>query len=331
LILAITIVIVSLPHHHDSIGTGSGGSAPRQLRAVLSGLGGPVGYMTFSPDGRAIAAVGRGGTVYIWNAATGLYAGSLAGHADEHSHLALSPDGKVLAVSNTPAQGFATVTLWTVATGKLKATITGNGAAYSLAFSPDGETLAIANTFAATKSYTNRIRLWSMANGHDAGTLSGHTNGIETLAFSADGKLLASGGSGPNPVRVWTVASRKTKATLETDVEAFAGALAFSGDGRTLVSLRGDTVQVWDVASARLTATLTKHTEGPRTVGFGPGGTALAAGGSDPVTVGKVSTGQVTTSLSVGAATNVIAFGPDAKTLATGGQDGIVRLWDIGS
>jgi WD40 repeat protein len=322
-VLAITIVILSLPgHDHDQSG-GSATGGPNPAKGVLHGLRGPVRSMTFSPDGRAIAAVGADDAVHVWNTATGV-SGMPIGHTDGQSHLALGPDGKVLAVS----QG-DTVRLWTVATGKLKATITGDGAGYSLAFSPDGETLALANTLAAEKSYTNRIRLWSTTTGRDAGTLPGHTNGIEVLAFSRDGKLLASGGSGPNPVRVWTVASRKTKATLKTDVGTFAGALAFSDDGRTLVSLRGHTVQVWDVGSAQVTATFTKGTEEVRAVGFGPGRTFLAAGSSDPVVLWSAPAGQATTSFSFGGPTSAVGFSPDTTTLAVGGQDGSIRLWDI--
>jgi hypothetical protein len=330
LILAITIVIASLSDHHDSNGAEQHGALD-QPRFVFSDQSGPLGDMAFSQDGRVLAAFVGGGTVKVWNVVTGASAGTLTGHADEDSNLALSRDGKVLAVSTTPAQGFATVRLWTVATGTLAATITGNGAAYSLAFSPDGGTLAIANTLAASKRYDNPIRLWDTATGQDAGELTGHTNGIETLAFSPDGKLLASGGSGQNPVRVWNVASRKLEATLKTDVATFAGALAFSDGNQTLVSMRGDVVQLWDVAHARLTATFTKNTVDVLAVGFGPGRVALAAGGGDPTVLWDVATKQPWRTLSIGDPSKGIAFGPDAKALATGDGNGDVRLWDIGS
>ena len=328
--IAVTIVVVSLSGHHDSNGGAQRKGALDQPRFVFSDQSGPLGDMAFSQDGKVLAVVGGDGTVKVLNAATGMSAGTLTGHADVHSDLALSRDGTVLAVSTTPAQGSATVKLWNVATGTLAATVTGNGAAYSLAFSPDGGTPAIANALAAAKRYDNPIRLWDTATGQDAGELTGPTNGIETLAFSPDGKLLAGGGSGQNPVRVWNVASRKFEATLKTDVATFAGALAFSDDDRTLVSMRGDVVQLWDVAHARLTATFTKNTVDVLAVGFGPGGVALAAGGGDPVVLWDVATKQAWKTLSVGDPSKVIVFGPDRKTLATGDGDGTVRLWDIG-
>jgi WD40 repeat protein len=330
LILAITIVIASLSDHHDSNGAEQHGTLD-QPRFVFSDQSGPLGDMAFSQDGKVLAAVVRDGTVKVWNVATGASAGTLTGHADQDSNLALSPDGKVLAVSTASARGFATVKLWTVATGTLTTTITGNGAAYSLAFSPEGGTLAIANTLAAGKRYDNPIRLWDTASGHDAGELAGHSNGIEALAFSPDGRLLASGGSGQNPVRVWNLASHKLEATLTTDVTAFAGALAFGDGDRTLVSMRGEVVQLWDVARTRLTATLTKNTGDVLAVGPGPGRTALAAGGGDPVVLWDVATGKPWRTLSVGDPAKVIAFGPDGQTLATGDQGGTVKLWDIGS
>jgi WD40 repeat protein len=109
-------------------------------------------------------------------------------------------------------------------------------------------------------------------------TLKGHTNHVWSVAFSPDGKTLASG-SGDAKIKLWNMASGKNTATLNTYTD-YLHSVAFSPDGKTLASGSADQVKLWSVASGKNTATL-GHRDGVISVAFSPDGKTLASGSLD--------------------------------------------------
>jgi WD40 repeat protein len=276
--------------------------------------------------------------------ATGRPIGDLpTGHTGSAGPVVFSPDGKTLATGNDTGDG--TVRLWDMATRRpIGKPITGSGG--PVAFSPDGKTLA------TTGSDDGTVRQWDAATGRPiSDLLTGHTGLVWSVAFSLDGKTLATG-SDDGTVRLWDVPTRRQVGRPIIDPAGVA--VVFSPDGKTMATGHleggdGTTVRLRDVATGRPIGKPIPGTAfpGDSSVAFSPDGKTMASGMVEAVALWDVATGrQISRSRSfTGRRAGrrgqggedmpafSVAFSPDGKTLATGGEkdngDGTVRLWDV--
>ena len=161
---------------------------------------------------------------------------------------------------------------------------------------------------------------------------TGHTQWINAVAFSPDGKEIASG-SGDSTVRLWNVESRSELGEPLTGHTGTVYRVAFSPNGNLLASVGGDgAVRLWNARAGTKVGVLPGHAGDAYGVAFSPDGKMLAScGGDRTVRLWDVATQKQIGAPMTGDTDEVysVAFSPDGKTLATGSADDSVRLWDV--
>ena len=160
-------------------------------------------------------------------------------------------------------------------------------------------------------------------------TLAGHSDSIMSIAFSPDGKRLASG-SADKTIKVWDTQTGALKQTL-TGHSNGVHSLEFSPDGRTLASGSDDkTIKLWEAQTGALKLTLPGHNSPVHTIAFSPDGKYLASGSTDKtIKLWDTQTGALRQTLTGHSDTvKHVAFSPDGKHLASGSDDKTIKVWD---
>ena len=226
-------------------------------------------------------------------------------------------------------------------------------AVYSMAFSPDGSILASGSGVSKTvilllgsEGHDGTIKLWSVAKRQEIATLKGHGKFVNSVVFSPDGSILASG-SGDGTIKLWSVAKRQEIATLKGHGK-FVNSVVFSPDGSILASGSGDgTIKLWSVAKRQEIATLKGHRSTVNSVVFSPDGSILASGsGVSKTAIFASGSGgedgsirlwsvakrqEIATLKGHGKSVNSVVFSPDGSILTSGsgGSNGTIKLWSV--
>jgi RNA polymerase sigma factor (sigma-70 family) len=230
---------------------------------------------------------------------------------------------KLLATGNSDR----TIDLWEVSSTRHASSLGGtvDDTAIALAFSPTQNILATAGD-------AGLVKLWSLETRQEVAALPTQPRPINTntLAFSADGKLLAAG-AWNGAVTVFDVATLRERYTHREGHSDGVMVVRFSRDGKLLASASWDgVVKVWEASSGKPLQTLAAH-PGKNWIGldFSVDG-VLASGGLDHhVKIWNWAEGTVQKTLQGHTGPVLcVSWSPDGKVLASGSQDGTVKLWD---
>ena len=227
-------------------------------RAAWSAHNGLVTSLAFTAEG-ALVSTSSDGAMKYWDPAAGKEQRTAP---PVKAFVALSPDGKLLAVSDS---GGGEVQVKDNITGKkvrgfkvekssggmMAMTINRRELAFIQGgYSPSASALAVSSDGRVLATGGSSVKLWDIATGKETGTLRRNSDSIAALAFSPDGKLLASGGL-EHAVKVFDLAGNKELHTL-TGHKNVVNAVAFSADGKLLATGSWDnTIKFWDVETGR--------------------------------------------------------------------------------
>jgi len=308
----------------------------------LKGLGGSVFDMAWSPDGRQLATTSMT-TVTISDAATGVEIRTFRGHTEAVWAVAWSPDGKRLASGSQDG----TIRIWDAARDPDARILRSEHAIFAVAWSPDGRNLATSGVpanvtadFAQLWSPDERnlatsggetVAVWDMATGKVIHLLNGHAGGAFGVAWSPDGKRLASGDA-QGTVTIWETGTGRRL----LDLKGHSGvilALAWKPDGHCLASGSGDkTIKIWDAGTWKNIQTLCGHTGTVAGLAWSPNGHHLfSTQDSYPwglAWVWDAATGQQLFCLGANCGRGGVASSPDGRWLALAPGSCGIDVWN---
>ncbi len=275
-------------------------------------------HIVFSPDGSTLVYAGGDGTMRFWDVATTTPIRTLTGYPDLFRDMVYSPDGsKFVAVSAGPI-----IQIWETHTSKLKKTyfVDSNRRIDYIAYSPDGVTLAyggVANAYYA-------VGLMNTETGEHGPVFTGHKDSISSVAFSPDGKILASGDES-GTINILNAATGESlkELTWKKDVRT----LVFLPDRQTLVSThdtgRDAGIRIWDISTGDVIKTFAGYA-----IAFSPDWEKFVIKGSNSITqFWNMDSNEPFKTI----AGSLIVHSPDWEKFVIRGSNGIIQFWNMDS
>jgi WD40 repeat protein/serine/threonine protein kinase len=301
---------------------------------TLGGHRGAVFSVAFSPDGQKVVTASQDRRARVFDSASGANLYTLKGHSAAVFSAAFSLDGQQILTAGDDQ----TARLWDAGSGEELRTLKGHGSRIgSAAFSPDGQRLVTGGGavrfspdgqyFSPSTGDDQTAKVWDATGTGEVLTLEGHSAAVTSVAFSPDGRLVASG-SFDRTARVWDGRTGREISRLSGH-QAAVRAVAFLPDGLRIVTGSFDhTARIWEIASGTELHKLEGHTDKVFSVAASPDGRSVATASWD----GKVKLWDTTmgansfTSPDNGGSGYSVAFSPDGRCIISASGEGPAKL-----
>ena len=289
------------------------------------------------PRGTMLASASLDKTVKIWNLETGAEIVTLRGHGNNVYHVAFSPKGDRLASASHDLK--VRVFDWERYAKDPDHSIqvlTGHDLPVTaLAFHPRLDLLVTGSSDRPIKTggKDRTIKVWNLTTGQIERSLTGHEGDVASLAFSADGAFLVSGGGAPNQrgeVLYWNFEKGEARVIRNGLSERILD-VSISRDGKVAAAGADGLVRVWNNIVTSEAQVFRGDPQSVHSVAFAPDGFSLAsAGRSGRVSLWSSSAGLETLTLSAPGSMRAVGFHPRLPYLATAGSPrGDVRVWNL--
>jgi len=317
--------------------------------------------IALSPHAESLALAAKDGTIRVFDLASGKIVQTLKGHSAQPTAIAFAPtDGKHIASASSDK----TVRAFTVATGETDYVWSSHtGAIVALAYSEDGHQIATASSdksvrvfstqtgkgmktihpkddlpttlaFSSdgktlvTSSSTHALHRYVVSTGKSTRVSKGKHDFPWATALSADGKKLAAGAD-DGTVRIWDATTGEARHTISAHGQRVT-ALAFSNDGRFLVSAGEGVVTTWDASTGKSAHVGKALTTSANACTFSPDGRSLVIASNDgTVRAWSLEGDGALRTIDAGSRPIVsIAMGKDGTSIAAGAEDGTLRTFD---
>jgi YD repeat-containing protein len=271
--------------------------------------------LDFSPDSRRVAFGHKDGELIVYDLTTGQVERRWRGPAGGCTGLQFHPDGRQFAAFNRRNNS---IRFWAVDSGRLLGELPQPGTIHSFAWDHDSNRLAV------TSMQNPLIRLWDVPTRRQLGVLEGHKDGGINATFNPTADLLASNGW-ESMLRLWEPRTGRQLLSMTA-----GGYPKFNRRGDRIL-LRLQTPQIWEVADGRAYRTFVgdplrgKHF--PHGVCVSPDGRLLAAGTSNGTVLWDMATGNELAHLRTGLTFSVL-FQPSGELLTSSQLNGLMR-WPI--
>ncbi len=289
----------------------------------------PVTALAFSSDNKTLL-VGTYRQVQCWDISTGKRTRILLGPSESVYALAVSPDGKMLAVGGGVPTLFGETLLYDLKTGKISRTLKEHkDIVFGVDFTPDGKSLI-------TASGDKTLRIWSLATGESQKPMKEHADSVYAVRCTKDGSRFISTGV-DRSIKVWDVATRKPLFSFTGIIHGdTAYTLAFSPDGARMLSASGDhSAKLWTLGSdsehSREFRKMELHSKAVHSAVYSADGMFIATASADRTVNlwSGLDGGWLRTLEGAKDWVYAVVFTPDNQHVIAGAYDGELRIWRV--